>query len=129
MGEPKKCKIASECRKVQTWWENEYFFMEVKRKCVCLICHESVAVMKDYNVRRHYETKHQTYTSYTGAEREEKVKQMEASLLPQQQCFLRTNKIQETATLASYKVAELIARQSAASLLPLNAMLFLLKVS
>ena len=92
MGEPKKCKIASECRKVQTWWENEYFFMEVKRKCVCLICHESVAVMKDYNVRRHYETKHQTYTSYTGAEREEKVKQMEASLLPQQQCFLHTNK-------------------------------------
>ncbi|XP_072221995.1 general transcription factor II-I repeat domain-containing protein 2 [Leuresthes tenuis] len=66
--------------------------------------------MKDYNVRRHYETKHQTYTSYTGADREEKVKQMAASLLAQQQCFLRANKIQETATLASYKVAEVIAR-------------------
>ena len=55
------------------------------------------------------ETKHQTYTSYTGAEREEEVKQIEASLLAQQQCFLHSNKIQETTTLVSYKLAELIA--------------------
>ena len=41
--------------------------------------------MKEYYVRRHYGTKHQTFTSYTGAEREEKVKQMTASLLTQQQ--------------------------------------------
>ncbi|KAK0155387.1 General transcription factor II-I repeat domain-containing protein 2 [Merluccius polli] len=46
MAEPKKRKIASECRKFQTRWQNEYFFMEVKGK--------------------HYETKHQTYMSYTG---------------------------------------------------------------
>lgn len=66
--------------------------------------------MKDYNVRRHYETKHQTYTSYTGAEQEQKVKQMAASLVAQQQYFFRANKTQENATIASYKVAQLIAR-------------------
>ena len=60
--------------------------------------------MKEYNVRRHYETKHQTYT---GAKREENVKQMAASL----QAFLRDNKRQENATIASYKVAQLIAPQ------------------
>ncbi|KAK0141946.1 General transcription factor II-I repeat domain-containing protein 2 [Merluccius polli] len=65
MAEPKKRKIASECRKFQTQWQNEYFFMEVKGKCVCLICNESVAVMKEYNLRRHDKTKHQTFTSYT----------------------------------------------------------------
>ena len=78
-----------------------------------MICSETVAVMKKYNVRRHYETKHQTYTSYTGAEREEKVKQMTASLLAQQQYFVCANKTQENATIASYEVAQLIQpRQS-----------------
>ncbi|XP_065811264.1 general transcription factor II-I repeat domain-containing protein 2-like [Labrus bergylta] len=66
--------------------------------------------MKEYNVHRHYETKHQSYTSYTGAERTQKVKQMAASLQAQQQFFFRTNKIQENATTASYEVAKLIAQ-------------------
>lgn len=110
MAAPKKRKIASECRRFQTRWENEYFFKEINGKCVCLICNEDVAVMKEYNVRRHYETKHQSYTSYTGAERTQKVKQMAASLQAQQQFFFRANKIQENATTASYEVAKLIAQ-------------------
>ncbi|KAK3545777.1 hypothetical protein QTP70_012656 [Hemibagrus guttatus] len=69
-----------------------------------------VAVMKEYNVRRHYETKHQSYASYTGAERAQKFKQMAASLQAQQQVFFRANKIQENATAASYEVAQLIAQ-------------------
>nr|XP_032814298.1 general transcription factor II-I repeat domain-containing protein 2-like [Petromyzon marinus] len=88
--------------------KNEYFFIETKGKCVCVICNESVAVMKEYNVRRHYETKQQTFTSYTGAERREKVKQMAASLLTQQQVFFRAHKAQENATISSYEVAQLI---------------------
>ncbi|KAK3522456.1 hypothetical protein QTP86_011802 [Hemibagrus guttatus] len=71
---------------------------------------ENVAVMKEYNVRRHYETKHQSYASYTGAERAQKFKQMAASLQAQQQVFFRANKIQENATAASYEVAQLIAQ-------------------
>lgn len=85
MAEPKKRKVESECRKFQTWWESEYFFKEFKGKCVCLICTEIMAVMKEYNVRRHYETKHQAYASYTGAEREQKLKQRVALLRGQQQ--------------------------------------------
>ncbi len=110
MAAPKKRKITSECRRFQTRWESEYFFKEINGKCVCLICNEDVAVMKDYNIRRHYETKHQSYTSYTGAERTQKVKQMAASLQAQQQFFFRANKIQENATTASYEVAKLIAQ-------------------
>lgn len=110
MAEPKKRKLASECRKFQARWENGYFFTEVKGKCVCLICNEMVAVMKEYNVRRHYETKHQTYTSCTDAEREQEVIQMTAGLQAQQQYFFRANKTQENATIASYEVAQLIAR-------------------
>lgn len=80
-------RLQSKCRKFQTLWKIGYFFIETKGKCVCLICNDSVAVMKEYNVRRHYEMKHQTFTSYTGAEQEEKVKQMTASLWMQQQFF------------------------------------------
>lgn len=32
--------------------------MEVAGKPVCLLCGESVAVMKEFNLRRHHETKH-----------------------------------------------------------------------
>ncbi|CAM1296167.1 Uncharacterised protein r2_g544 [Pycnogonum litorale] len=43
MAEPKRRTIASECRKFQTRWKDEYFFIETKGKCVCLICNETVA--------------------------------------------------------------------------------------
>lgn len=33
-------------------------FVDVKGKAVCLLCGDSVAVMKEYNVRGHFETKH-----------------------------------------------------------------------
>lgn len=114
MAEAKKRKIASECRTFQTRWENEYFFKEVKEKCVCLICNETVAVMKESNVRRHYETKHPTFTSYTAAEREDKVQHMAANLQAQQQYFYPANNTQENATIASYEVAQLIARRGKA---------------
>ncbi|XP_016407553.1 general transcription factor II-I repeat domain-containing protein 2-like [Sinocyclocheilus rhinocerous] len=109
MAQQRNRKIESECRRFQTRWGNEYFFTEVSGKCVCLICQESVGVMKEYNVKRHYETKHQSFKYYTGAERNQKVKQLAAALLAQQQ-FFRANKAQENSTLASYEVAHLIAR-------------------
>lgn len=72
-----------------------------------MICNEAVAVMKEYNVHRHYETKHQSYTLYTGAERTQK---MAASLQVQQQSFFNATKLQKKATAASYEVAKLIAQ-------------------
>ncbi|XP_039889627.1 general transcription factor II-I repeat domain-containing protein 2-like [Simochromis diagramma] len=108
MAEPKKRK--SECRKFQTRWESEYFFKEFKEKCVCVICTETVAVMKEYNVRRHYETKHRAYASDTGAEREQKLKQRVALLQGQQQYLFRAQKVQEKAPIANYEVAQLITR-------------------
>ncbi len=67
-------------------------------------------MMKEYNIKRHYETKHQSFKSYTGAERDQKVKQLSAALLAQQQHLFRANKAQENSTLASNEVAHLMAR-------------------
>ena len=40
-------------------WETEYLFTYVKDRPVCLVCGANVSVTKEYNIRRHYETKHQ----------------------------------------------------------------------
>uniref|UniRef100_A0A8K9XV45 SPIN-DOC-like zinc-finger domain-containing protein n=1 Tax=Oncorhynchus mykiss TaxID=8022 RepID=A0A8K9XV45_ONCMY len=53
-----KRKVDTENRGFQTRWESEYMFTKVAGKPVCLLCGESVAVLKEYNLRRHYETKH-----------------------------------------------------------------------
>lgn len=76
-------EVESEYRKFQTRWESEYFFTELKGK----ICTETVAVMKEYNVQHHYKAKHQANAPYTAAEREQKAKQMVATLQGQQQYF------------------------------------------
>ena len=41
-------------------WKHEYFFCyrEHDQKAMCLICKESVADLKRYNVKRHYDAKH-----------------------------------------------------------------------
>ena len=38
----------------------QYFFIGIAESKipVCLICNESVSVAKEYNIKRHYETKH-----------------------------------------------------------------------
>lgn len=54
----KKRKISDESRVFQEKWSNSYFCIRVKEKAICLICQESIAVMKKYNLKRHYSTKH-----------------------------------------------------------------------
>ena len=43
-------------------WEHEYFFCyrEHDQKAMCLICRESVADLKRYNVKRHYDSMHKS---------------------------------------------------------------------
>jgi len=36
----------------------KYFIIIQNTKLMCLICQETIAVFKEYNVKRHYETKH-----------------------------------------------------------------------
>ncbi|KAL3968683.1 KRAB domain-containing zinc finger protein [Sarotherodon galilaeus] len=107
----KKRKVDGEGRRFQERWELQYFFTEIRGNCVCLICKETVALFKDFNIRRHYETKHAaTYNKLTGSERAEKVKQLQAALASQQRFFTRACETHENITKASYEVAMLIAK-------------------
>lgn len=106
----KKRKVDSEGRRFQDQWKSEYFFTELRNNCVCLICQETVAVFKEFNIKRHYQTKHANYDKLTGNERREKLKQLEAGLTAQQRFFTRASESNENATKACYEVATLIAK-------------------
>ena len=57
MNPPKKRKIGDESRVFNEEWTHKYFFGNTGNKAVCLLCHETIAVFKEYNLKRHHETK------------------------------------------------------------------------
>ncbi|XP_076064373.1 general transcription factor II-I repeat domain-containing protein 2-like [Oratosquilla oratoria] len=72
----------------------------------------SVAVLKKYNIRRHYESKHgSSYSHITGAERTKKFESFQHSLHSQQAFFSKKKSENETSTRASYKVAYVLAKK------------------
>ena len=60
-------KIDSEHRVFNLRWTNDCLFVQYKEKAACLICQETVAVFKEYNLRGHYEFYHKNkYDSLQG---------------------------------------------------------------
>ncbi|KAF7237537.1 Chromodomain-helicase-DNA-binding protein 1-like [Varanus komodoensis] len=105
-----KRKVDSEGHCFQDKWKLEYFFTEIRNNCVCLICQETVAVFMEFNIKRHYQTKHAIYNKLTGNKRGKKLKELEAALTAQQRFFITACESNENATKASYEVATLIAK-------------------
>ena len=80
---------------------------------MCLICQESVAVFKEYNIRRHFETKHgEQYAGLDMEQRQLKANDLKKDLQHGQHMFARINRESEAATKASFIVAEEIAKAS-----------------
>ena len=80
----KRRKVHTEGRIFQDRWKEKYFFWEVGGKPVCLICSQQVAVVKEYNIKRHYETHAEKYGEYTGQLRTQKLNELASSLQKQQ---------------------------------------------
>lgn len=69
----------------------KYLFTEVRSKAVCLICQETVAVSKEYNISCHFFTKHANYTSNLSTqERAAAADRLVASLQARQNTFIRS---------------------------------------
>lgn len=51
-------KTDAEGRRFQERWESGYMFLLQGEKPVCLLCYEAVSMMKEYNIRQHFDTKH-----------------------------------------------------------------------
>ena len=54
-----KRKVDTEKRNFQNRWDDEYMFTHIVGKPVFRICRSSTEVIKEFTLRRHYETKHQ----------------------------------------------------------------------
>ncbi|XP_003739976.1 EPM2A-interacting protein 1-like [Galendromus occidentalis] len=103
-----KRSVAEEKRKFNPDWTQNYFFVEEDGEPLCLVCKSVLSVLKGYNLRRHYETKHSQEQSLSVSERSVRRQALEASQCSEQQ--LQTEKDSEKATnRASFLIAQKIA--------------------
>lgn len=97
----------------QEKWSSSYLFTEVNGKAVCLVCSQHVAVLKEYNLRRHYVSLHaDKYDNFQGQRRREKVNELLVGLKKQQSVFTHSRDISDAAVKASYLIANEIALAS-----------------
>ena len=76
-------------------------------KATCLVCNETVAVLKQYNLRRLYETKYlSAYSKFSGKLRFEKYESMKCGLETQRNLFKRMFVGNESVTRTSYKIVQ-----------------------
>jgi hypothetical protein len=65
MSNTKLRKVDSENRAFKSQWEHDYFFILNKDyKPQCLVCFQVPAVLKEYNLKRHYMTNHKQKFKY-----------------------------------------------------------------
>ena len=105
-----KRKVGEEHRQFQEKWELQYFFVEHRGTPTCLICTEKVAVHKEYNLKRHYTTRHaEEYMKYQGDERSNRFANLKTCLQRQQDFFKKATNESSVAVEASYTISEMIA--------------------
>ena len=89
----------------------QYCFINNFSKPTCSICNVSVAENKEFNIKRPYHTKYTNFSKFiTGHTRKNKFSQLRTTLKHQSSVFQRQTAELENTILASYKVAQLIAK-------------------
>ena len=107
----KKRKIVSENRAYQERWEKEYLVSNNNGKLQCLVCFQTIGVSKEYNVKRHYTTLHESkFKGYTGEARTALVSDLRRKLQQQTGTFTKIPKAQAAALHASYAVSLQLAK-------------------
>lgn len=106
-------KIDKEGRIFNREWNLRYFvnLHTNKSSAICVICNVVINVLKEYNIRRHYTTRHNAYEKYEGRERQEKYAALTRNLAAQQYQFSRYNEVSEKATKVSLVISDAIGRR------------------
>ena len=87
----------------------------INAKPTCLICIKAVAVCKEYNIRRHHETKHGKFKNAypLGTEvQKNKIKSLEAGCAHSSKILVRSLTEQQRVTSASLKAAWVLTRHN-----------------
>ena len=111
MSAAKKRQIENKGRTFQKQWTDKYFFIAHAGKVLCLICTKSIPVMKDNNLKRHFEKNHEAFKLLVGEKRTEKIKILQKEFLEQQSMFKKSNHESKASAHASYLVAYEIAKR------------------
>lgn len=108
----RKRKVDDECRSFKDEWTPKYFFILFKDKPLCLICNETIAVIKEFNLQRHFKTKHgtSTYAFLSEEAAKSKIESLSKQLRSQQSLFRQQDASSKSVTKASYMIAHKIAK-------------------
>ena len=88
----------------------QYLFVESNGKPLCLICQETISVVKEYNLKRHYKSRHEAkYDNIRDQQREDKIQQLTKSVSRQQTAITRLGGVDDSFK-ASYMIALDIAK-------------------
>ena len=88
------------------------FFIEWKGK-PCLICNQTVAVCKEFNLKRHYDTNHKSkFDCYTEKIRMDTLSSLKSKPQGQQSMLTKANTESEEALKSSFIIALEIAKRS-----------------
>ena len=94
-------------------WTSEYFFIEnADSRPLCLICEQTVSVNKEYNIKRHYDSKHANgvYGKLKGRNIELKVEQLKEQLKSQRLMFQKMHTDNEKTVRCSFLIVQRIAQ-------------------
>lgn len=93
-------------------WTSQYFFVESNEKPLCLICHQTVAVTKEYNLKRHFESCHKSSISLLDEnQRKRKLESLQSALDKQRNIFKKSDSENKIVSKVSYEISELIAKR------------------
>ncbi|XP_029633870.1 EPM2A-interacting protein 1 [Octopus sinensis] len=110
MERPRKRRIGEENRKFQEKWTKEYFVIPQNDKVLCLICHKVGACLKEYNIKRHYNSHHKSYNMLVGDERNMKLELLLKDIADQ--TFVFQTAQNEVSVYASYVLAYELVRSA-----------------
>ena len=105
-------KVDKEGRLFNNEWKLSYFVrLHSDSGAICVICATVIAVLKEYNIKRHYATRHSGYDQYTGKERTEKYDSLNKNLQQQQSTFTRYKDVSEKATKVSFRISDVLGQK------------------
>lgn len=113
----KKQKLQPTIRIFNDDWTMEFLFILRYAKPQCLICHDTVAVIKKTNIQRHYNAKHrekfdQMFPPGSQA-RKEKVESLRMAIMSETAMLQNFTSLEKRATEASLRVSKLLAEAMA----------------
>ena len=111
----RKRKINDEGRLFNDKWFVKYCVTQQNTNAICLICQNKIACLKEFNIKRHYNSLHsKQYDEILGQLRVHKANKLKRSLQGQQKMISVYKDDSQITTELSYKISEAIAEKGKA---------------